>query len=57
MFFILCDNWKTLLSVKVYRNAKFIFNRHGFAIFQIAIFQTINWKEERVLIFISMIPK
>ena len=47
---IQCDNWKTLLFIKVYRNSEVLFNRHVLALFEIS-----ELKEVRILFFISTI--
>ena len=54
MYFILCDSWKALVFVKVYRYPEALLNRHV-----LVFFETIVLKEVCMLFFIStiLIPK
>ena len=49
MFFILCDNWKILLFLKVYRYTE-IFNHYVAVYFEASVF-----REVRILCLISTI--
>ena len=46
--FISCDNWKTLLFIKVYSYPEVLFNRHV-----LAFYETNDLKKIRILFFLS----